>query len=340
MAFSDGNISISKADILDKVSELDIARYYFKTNIPALIKSPLREDSNPSFGIYSRDNVHVYYVDFATKDRGDLFQLLMKFWSVDFNTTLSRIWKDIDYIPTTINYNKTYRKNKSIHLSTSDLQCKVREWRDYDIEYWNSYGITLDWLKYAEVYPISHKIVIKNNTKYIFAADKYAYAYIERKEGKVTIKIYQPFNTYGYKWSNKHDGSVISLWTKIPEEGDKLCICSSVKDCLCLWSNLGIPSIAIQGEGYGISDTAIKELKRRFKKIYICLDNDIPGIKDAEKLALKTGFTNVVIPYFDGGKDISDAYKLLGKDRWVNLIAPLFKDTKEEYFDDLPFEVY
>lgn len=340
MSFSNGNISISKEDILNKVSEIDIARHYFNVNIPALIKSPLRQDNNPSFGLYTRDGVHVYYTDFSTKEKGDLFSLLMLLWKISYTAMLNRLWREIEDIPVTKVTRNIYRINKPSHYSTTELQCKVREWKDYDIEYWNSYGITLDWLKYAEVYPISHKIVIKNNTKYIFAADKYAYAYIERKEGKVTIKIYQPFNTYGYKWSNKHDGSVISLWTKIPEEGDKLCICSSVKDCLCLWSNLGIPSIAIQGEGYGISDTAIKELRRRYKKIYICLDNDAPGIKDAEKLALKTGFINVVLPYFDGGKDISDAYKSLGKDRWVNLIAPLFKDTKEEYFDDLPFEVY
>ena len=159
-------------------------------------------------------------------------------------------------------------------------------------------------------------------------------------KSKCGRKIYQPFNKNGYKWSNRHDRSVISLWTKVPLQGDRICICSSLKDALCLWANTDIPALAVQGEGYGISDTAINELKRRFKKIYICLDNDIPGIKDAEKLALKTGFTNVVLPYFDGGKDISDAYKSLGKAKWVNLIAPLFKDTKEEYFDDLPFEVY
>ena len=33
-----------------------------------------------------------------------------------------------------------------------------------------------------------------------------------------------------------------------------------MKDALCLWANTGIPAIAIQGEGYGISDTAVNEL--------------------------------------------------------------------------------
>ena len=49
----------------------------------------------------------------------------------------------------------------------------------------------MKWLKYADVYPISHKIVIKDNKSYAFGADKYAYAYVEFKEGKVTLKKFE-----------------------------------------------------------------------------------------------------------------------------------------------------
>ncbi|MGN0144155.1 MAG: toprim domain-containing protein [Clostridium sp.] len=335
MSFSNGNTTISKKDILNKVSEIDIAKHYFSVNIPALIKSPLRQDNNPSFGLYTRDGQHVYYTDFSTREKGDLFTLLMLLWRVDYNTLLNKLMREIDNIPVTKVTRTVYRANKPSHFNNTELQCKVREWKDYDLEYWGSYGITLDWLKYAEVYPISHKIVIKNNVKYTFPADKYAYAYIERKEGRVTIKIYQPFNTDGYKWSNKHDSSVISLWTKIPEFGDKLCICSSVKDSLCLWCNLGIPAISVQGEGYKISNTAINELRRRYNHIFICFDNDIPGLQDARTLSMETGFTNIIIPEFEGGKDISDAFRSLGKERWIELFESLFNPPT----DDLPFEV-
>ena len=125
-------------------------------------------------------------------------------------------------------------------------------------------------------------------------------------KSKCGRKIYQPFNKNGYKWSNRHDRSVISLWTKVPLQGDRICICSSLKDALCLWANTGIPSLAIQGEGYRMSDTAISELKRRYKQVFICLDNDEPGLKDAQKLSEDTGFTNVVLPPFNGGQDISE----------------------------------
>ena len=174
----------------------------------------------------------------------------------------------------------------------------------------------------------------------MFGADRYAYAYVEHKEGKVTLKIYQPFNKDGYKWSNKHDTSVISLWTKVPEYGEKICICSSLKDALCLWINTGIPALAIQGEGYKMSDTAISELKRRYKQVFILFDNDEAGLIDGEKLSASTGCTNIVLPKFEGGKDISDAFKILGKEKWLELIIPLFNSYRsQEDWDDLPFKV-
>lgn len=84
--------------------------------------------------------------------------------------------------------------------------------------------------------------------------------------------------------------------------------------------------MAVQGEGYSMSNTAINELKRRFNKVYICLDNDIPGLKDAKKLAEETGFINVVLPKFNGGKDISDFYKILNnKEQFKQTILNLFK---------------
>lgn len=292
------------------------------------MQSPLRQDNHPSFGIYSPDGVEVNYIDFSTHEGGRIFTLLTLMWGVSFEEVCARIYDDFKRLNTS---NTEIRTSKvQIRRSGSSdvkMECRVREWQNYDIAYWQSFGISLEWLKYAEVYPISHKIVIKNNQKYVFGADKYAYAYVERKEGNVTLKIYQPFNKKGFKWANKHDKSVISLWSKVPKYGKKICICSSLKDALCLWANTGIPAIAVQGEGYPMSDTAINELKKRYIEIYICLDNDKAGIQDAIKLASKTQFINIVLPQFEGGKDISDLYKVKGKDDFLKIILPLFNNN-------------
>lgn len=331
MAISVGTKSVPLGDVLSKTTELDILNYYFHVNeLPVVIHSPLRHDVKPSFGLYTLNGSKVYYVDLSTRDRGGLFDLLMKYWGESYSSVLNRVWEDLPNIQSAnvrVNQVNSERTICNFKQRDIDLQCKVREWRDYDLEYWKSYGISLEWLKYADIYPISHKIVVKNGNRYVFGADKYAYAYVERKEGKVTLKIYQPFNKNGYKWSNRHDRSVISLWTKVPEYGDRICICSSMKDALCLWANTGIPSIAIQGEGYGMSNTAISELKRRYKHIYILLDNDEAGLKDGEKLSESTGFTNLVLPPFEGGKDVSDMFKSLqDPDKFRSIVLSLFKE--------------
>ena len=323
---SKGRKSEEYTDI-SSIREADIASYYLGIkSIPCLITSPLRQDRKPSFALFSNDGKEVGYIDYSTKEHGSIINLLMKLWNCTFNQAKERIANDLGNFNNNISIKSSSNSNIAIRTKSDiTLQCKIRDWRKYDIDYWNSYGISLQWLKYADVYPISHKIIIKDNIKSIFGADKYAYAYVEFKESKTTIKIYQPFNTNGFKWANNHDKSVISLWTKVPKDGNKICICSSLKDALCLWANTGIPALAIQGEGYNISNTAINELKRRFKRVYILLDNDEPGVKDSLILAEKTGFTNIILPKFENGKDISDYYKVLNnKEKFKQTILNLF----------------
>lgn len=333
MAFSSGNKSVTLEDILEKVSEADLLFYYLGvTEIPCVICSPFRIDKHPSFSIRTLDGKRIQWRDFATKESGTILDLFEKLWKVSYIAVINKIWEDIPRFSKcgVANAEMHQSENKCVikevaNTKISKLECKIREWQKHDIRYWEDYGITKDWLQFAEVYPISHKIITKGDRRMVFGADKYAYAYVERKEGRITLKIYQPFNTQGFKWSNQHDGSVISLWTKLPKLGDKVCICASLKDALCLWANTGIPAIALQGEGYKISDTAIKELKERFIKVYILFDNDETGLADGVKLAQITGFTNIVLPPFDGGKDISDMYKVMqNKKLFQNTLLQLF----------------
>lgn len=350
MVFSKGHSSLTIEELYTKISDADLVAHYLGVyKIPNIIKSPLRIDNKASFGLYSTDGKKIKYIDFATKEGGGILDLLEKLWNCSLEEVIDKIQKDVinksdDSI---ITKSKVQIKDNEYIRKHSSLQCKIREWRTYDLEYWESFGISLEWLKYAEIYPVSFIIITKKennkNKRYTLSADKYAYAYVEHKEGKTTLKIYQPFNTEGYKWSNKHDKSVISLWTKIPEKGPYVCVCSSVKDALCLWSNIGIPCIAIQGEGYKISNTAIQELKKRFKQIFICLDNDPPGLKDAQLLAKDTGFTNIILPKFTGGKDISDLYKSKGKEEFIKTMKQLFfplnnlEIINNKYKNELPF---
>ena len=335
MAIGKSNPSVTLYDILSKTTEAAILAYYLGvTEIPCIIHSPLRIDNNASFGLYSRDGHRVFYIDFATKERGSTFDILSQLWGYNYIETLAKIASDIPKFTTKIsniktNDNKTPRVSR---LNSTELQCKVRDWASYDIEYWASYGITLDWLKYAEVYPISHKIVIKDGHRYVFGADKYAYAYVEHKDNKTFIKIYQPLNKKGYKWNSNINRSVWSLWTKIPKYGTNLIISSSVKDCLNIMCNLKIPSICLQGEGYLPKPHIMEELKSRYKNIIVFFDNDFtnpnnPGHNDAKRLSEEYNLKMVEIPKKYESKDPSDLFKKYGKDRYLVIMNEILKDV-------------
>ena len=128
MGFSQGLKTVDLETILDSVRELDILSYYLGiSNVPCIIKSPLRLDRHPSFGIYSRDGEKIYYHDFATKDRGSIFQLLMKLWNVDYNEMLQQIDKDLSKIPScknNISITKTTLNNSSkTYNKDTNLEC-------------------------------------------------------------------------------------------------------------------------------------------------------------------------------------------------------------------------
>lgn len=319
--------SISKAELFSVFSEAEVLSSVFPevTELPCVINSPLRQDSHPSFSLYMSDGGHVRFKDHATGDSGGLLDLLCKYWNCTLTQVMGRIGetfikdKNITIRPKQL---RTLSRKEANH--SSSIQVVVRPWHDYDYAYWASYGVEKKWLRYAEIYPISYKIVTKaDKHRYIFPADKYAYCFVERKEGRLSLKIYQPFNTKGYKWCSKMDASVVGLWTKIPEYGDRVVICSSIKDALCVACQLHIPTLCLQGEGYSMSDTAVSELKRRYKKVFISFDTDKAGREDALRLAQRTGFTNVV-PDLGECKDYSDYFKSLDNKEDFKQLKHLF----------------
>ena len=321
----------SVTEVMQRVSHADLLSYYFGIHaLPVLINSPLRRDEKPSFYIYSPDGVKVFYKDYATGDRGDIYTLLQRQNNVTFSQLIRKIASEKAFFhvekvkPDAV----LPHIKRGIKRSPADLKVKIREWRDYDTAYWESFGITLPWLRFAEVYPVSHKIVYKDGQRYVFRAAKYAYVFVERKDNKVSLKVYQPMSST-YKWSNSNNASVVGLWTKMPEIGDNLCVCSSLKDALCLWANADIPAIYVQSETTGMSSTAQEVLRKRFRHIYVCFDNDPPGLKDGIHFSKMTGFQNIILPPFKGGKDISDLYRAVGKDEFLRIIKPLFNGKQE-----------
>lgn len=323
---SKGQDNISINDVREITSDDEVVSKYLGINsVPIIMLSPLRKDKNPSLSIFRLPDGNIGYKDFGTGEKGIVYDLLSKLWNISIKQVYRRIIDD--YSPSNTLINKTKRQRK-LRKSCTTLNVKTREWRDWDLEYWNKYGVSKEWLEYAEIYPIS--TIFFNNDTVSIPADKYAYVYVERKDNKVTLKVYQPYSER-FKWISKHDSSVWDLWTKIPKTGDKLIITSSRKDALCIWSNTGIPSLSLQGEGYIPKESVINELKNRYKNIYILYDNDFQsevnhGRIFGKHLSEMFNLKQIEIPDKYKSKDTSDLCLNYGKQTVKDVIFSLINN--------------
>lgn len=314
MSFGKCKKSICLDDILNKVSEADILNYYLGISaLPILINSPFRQDKNPSVSVFLNRNNNIIFKDFGTHKSYNLWSFFEEYWNCTYEEVIEKINNDVQKMGVNTSKIKITRCKQYVHNS-SKIEVTIREWKDYDLQYWESYGISLEWLKFGRIFPISH-IFINNNR---FPAEKYAYVYIEKKDGNITLKIYQPFSER-MKWLSKHDSSVWDLWDRLPEKGNKLIITSSRKDALCVWSNTEIPAVSLQGEGYIPKEHVVQQLKDRFEVVYVLYDNDFNsdinnGRLFGKSLADKFGLKQIEIPIEWQCKDTSDLCFNWGRD--------------------------
>ncbi len=314
------DVSISDAEIIE--------RYMGISSFPCSISSPLRDDDrNPSFSMMEKEDGTVVWKDFGTGFCGTATSLMAKLWNVTYSEALLKIKMDVgEPIPKVC---LVRRYKGKVHVTgNSTIKVRVREWRDWDREYWNSFGITEKFAGWCNVYPISHAFFTreeKDGTKrtVTIPMDKYAYAYFEWKDGKESIKLYQPFSAT-MKWLSKHDASVWDLWKHAFRWADlnsdeAVVITSSRKDAMCLWENLAVPAMALQGEGYLPKPQVMKQVLERFKTVYLWYDNDFshkednPGQDNARKLVeMYPTLKNICIPSEYKAKDPSDLYKMHG----------------------------
>lgn len=313
------DISLSDREILQRYMGLD--------EFPCSISSPLRDDDiHPSFSMQEKDGI-VFWKDFGTGETGTATSLMAKLWNVSYSEALLKIKFDTGDVLPRVGLIRRYKGKVHITKSSS-IKVRVREWKDWDIEFWNSFGISKRFATWCNVFPISHAFFTRpdnngNNHTTCVPMDKYAYAYFEWKDGKESIKLYQPYSAT-MKWLSKHDASVWDLWKQAFTWADKksdeeVVITSSRKDAMCIWENLGVPAMSLQGEGYIPKPQVMKQVLDRFKHVYLWYDNDFshkddnPGQDNAKKIIESyPSIVNVCIPSDYKCKDPSDLFKKCG----------------------------
>lgn len=326
------DIDISDAQILERYMGLD--------SFPCSISSPLRDDDrNPSFSLVEKENGTVVWKDFGTGEAGNATSLLAKLWNVTYSEALLKIKLDTGYSIPRVSLIRRY-KGKMHLTGNSSIKVRIRPWKDWDIEYWGNYGISQQMCKMCNVYPISHSFFTRKDENgfehtVTVPMDKYAYAYFEWKDGNQSVKLYQPFSQT-MKWLSKHDSSVWDLWKQAfmwaqKKSDECVIITSSRKDAMCLWENLGVPAMSLQGEGYLPKPQVMQQVINRFKQVYLWYDNDFkhqddnPGQDNARKLIeLYPTLKNICIPSGYRCKDPSDLVKEWG----TELLKEVWKKEK------------
>lgn len=326
-------LELNIKNILCYTSKKDIMEAFFGTNkIYGSFSSPLRKDDHPSFSISKRN---FRFKDHVSNETGDCFDLISKYYSISI---LEALVVAVDLvgirgkftIPNT-NYVKQVKPEirgfvKGHDYTTLDLNVTTREWEDYDLEYWGKYGITNNILKLGNILPISHYYL----NELMYVADKHSYAFFEKKDGKVTIKVYQPFRDFG-KWVNNNSFDVWELFFLLPDKGKYLIINSSRKDALAVIASIRIPSVSFQAEGILPKKHVLKSVVDRFDYVFVLYDNDKKstnwGQENASKLiAMDKRLINIVIPDKYKSKDFSDLIVETSEAEAKEVLLSLMKD--------------
>lgn len=300
---------LNEENILTKVSEYDIYRYYIGDfKVKAIFSSPLHKDNSPSFGIFVGDNGRLMFNDYV-KGSGTCFIFVMKLFGVDYWTALNIINNDMKLgLQSSSNVSRvekkyspsTYKPNKKEVF----MAIKRREWNSSDRIYWEeSYGISISTLDKFNVYPISHYYINGVAIK----TGPLAYAY---HLDKGTYKIYQPNlkREEGKFYSNV---SVKTPWQgarQLPNKGELLFITSSLKDVMTLYE-CGFYSIAPHTEHQIFTNRVFDYYSKRWDKIIMFYDHDEAGFTHASKWKQEFGLDTITTES-DIAKDPSDWAKL------------------------------
>jgi len=299
--------AIEKSDILSRVTEYAIfAHYIGNFKIGHVYNSPLREDKNPSFGIFvSNKTGSLLYKDMSSGECGDVFNFVKKYKNLStYNETLELISNDI--LAKGPNQGELQSESRRYELKEKHISVVRKPFTKVDVNFWSQFFITEETLKAYKVDAIQ-KYLVDNLVKSKYTNDNPMYCY------KVfnRFKIYKPFETKINKWRGNLSSLDIFGFEQLPESGDLLIITKSLKDVMVL-KELGYDAVAPSSESTIIPNVVIDNLKSKFNKIVVFYDRDKTGMKFARQLCAANGFNAIFINKKYKTKDISDLIKKLG----------------------------
>ncbi len=361
---------LTKQLILSKVSQITIFSTYLNLSdklvqycidTGELICSPIRDDVHPTCGFRYDNKGKLKFKDFAGYFWGDCFDVVAlvmnsiykKPYDVSNKEDFIKILRHITFTFKNIFYGEEKDINLINDINSAIVKIKhkkpiielvVRNWNEYDKEYWESIGVPLRFLNVNFIYPVEQYYInrkINPEPKYYYTINDPCYGYYLGKDrnGTNNIKLYFPnrkksvtrFITncnhlegiYNLDRTN-YDIIVITKSTK-----DRVSIGATVNKITSLYGgdNIGcIGVINIPHETYRLRQNEYDWLAGKLNatgKIVSLMDNDITGKKEAIWLRNNYRIIPIIISIDYKAKDFSE----LIANNDFNLVYELIIDT-------------
>ncbi len=273
----------------------------------SLLINPFYNDTKGSLSI-NYNNGKYLFNDFGKQSySGDVFDFAGFYYNLNPKSELQQILinacKDLGLYRLLIE-----KETKKSGIKELIVRKKFLE---FELDYWASYGISLDILQKFNVVSVDY-LLLSKNFKLFSKKQNPIFAY----KTENCYKVYQPLSKkYKFNWFPKKKIDTPFGYEQLPEKGELIIITSGEKDVLTLNSQ-GFNAICLNSETQTkIDDNLLKEIKSRFSTIAVLYDLDDTGEKSALALANQYGFQYIKLPMEmmqqKLGKDVSDYFKLV-----------------------------
>lgn len=267
-----------------------------------LIKSPLRGDSLPTFGlfIHHTDDV-IMFKDFAY-ETGDVFKFVKLFARYHDRMMITSLPGIVNYLNMKLGMDilgKNNKKSKSqikrrvFNIQTArDIKFSSRPFTAMDRQYWDQYCIPTKVLKLYDVRSVEKLLDDDKRIMRQFKPNELCFAYVIYNK----IKLYQPLESNGFKWRNTCPAWYLQGW-KQRRGKKKLIITKSLKDIMVFFVILGkdYDIIAPHSENYIFPDKVVDKIKGMYDEVYVIYDFDRAGVNGANKLKREYGWKPLFI---------------------------------------------
>lgn len=379
---------LTKNYILSKVDQITIFSVYFNLPIETIqycidtgefIHSPIRLDVHPTCGFRYDNRGKLKFKDFAGYFWGDCFDAVAyvisnmpKYKNLDVNSKQGffEVLKHITFTFKDIFYGdaKDPLISKNIQETLSKIkkdkqiiELVIREWNDYDEQYWKQFGVDLQSLNINFIYPIEQFYINRKSNpepKYYYSEKDPCYGYIlgRDRQGIYNIKIYFPNRNKSTTRFITNCNHLEGIYQLSNDDYDIIILTKSTKDRVSMYSCLKtinslyglnninkIGLINIPHETYKLRSNEYKWLLSKLsdKGIIVSLmDNDRTGMIEAQYLRKEFDILPLIIPKQYQAKDFSELIMKNDKKVIHNLIINTINQIKqyaEDKYNGNPF---